>query len=186
MAKLIHCKTCGHQVAKSAKACPGCGAKVKGTSILAKLALGFILLMFFAALASDPNKPSEPSSSSTSTGKTTPSAPVKPKPKERAMQITSNKLIAAYKSNEVAADEIYKGKLLQVTGEVGSIKKDILDNLYVTLKSDERFSFVSVQCYFTKAFTKRLTKLKKGQKLTVTGRCKGLMGTISIKDCIIN
>lgn len=29
MAKLLNCKDCGHQVSKSAEACPNCGARLK-------------------------------------------------------------------------------------------------------------------------------------------------------------
>lgn len=34
---LTECRECGHQIAKSADACPNCGAKVKRTSLLTKI-----------------------------------------------------------------------------------------------------------------------------------------------------
>ena len=48
MAKLTACKTCGGQVAKSAKACPHCGAPVRQSSLGALV--GAILLIGGALL----------------------------------------------------------------------------------------------------------------------------------------
>ena len=42
---LIKCKGCGHEISKSAKVCPSCGAKNKQTSFLTKLVLGLIVLV---------------------------------------------------------------------------------------------------------------------------------------------
>ncbi len=49
MAKLRTCKACGAQVAKSAKACPQCGAKQhKAARIVVILLVVFIIILFFA------------------------------------------------------------------------------------------------------------------------------------------
>lgn len=42
---LMKCKECGHQISKTAPACPSCGAKVKRTSLFTKIVGGFFALM---------------------------------------------------------------------------------------------------------------------------------------------
>lgn len=48
----------------------------------------------------------------------------------------------------VKGDEIYSGKYFRLTGAIGDIGKDILENVYITFKRDEPFAITSVQCYF--------------------------------------
>lgn len=50
MQKMIHCKACGKEIAKSAKACPHCGAKNKKPPIGCLVAL--VLVILLAALGS--------------------------------------------------------------------------------------------------------------------------------------
>lgn len=45
MGKLVHCKTCGAEIAKSAKVCPVCGARRKKHRVL-----GIVLIIFSLAL----------------------------------------------------------------------------------------------------------------------------------------
>lgn len=49
---LISCKECGNQVADSAKQCPSCGAKIKKSSFLRKIGIGFGVLMLIGAMSS--------------------------------------------------------------------------------------------------------------------------------------
>ena len=56
MAKIIVCKTCGKEIAKSAKACPHCGAKQKPgclRSVLATFLLVFGIAMILGALGGE-------------------------------------------------------------------------------------------------------------------------------------
>lgn len=88
----------------------------------------------------------------------TPAAPTEPspapvvepeKPKaRRGFKISAATLIAAYEANEVAADEKFKGKLIEVTGVIDSIAKDIMGDLYVTLGSGKDFEVAHVQAMF--------------------------------------
>lgn len=47
---LIKCNECGHQISKSASQCPGCGAKIKRTSLFTKIVAIFIALVAFSAI----------------------------------------------------------------------------------------------------------------------------------------
>jgi hypothetical protein len=51
MAKLIKCKACGHDVAKSAKVCPSCGKKLK-SAFLTRLAILIVVLGVIGAIGS--------------------------------------------------------------------------------------------------------------------------------------
>lgn len=52
---LIKCKECGHEISKSAKSCPNCGAKIVRTSGFTKLVAFFIALSVIGYIASNSN-----------------------------------------------------------------------------------------------------------------------------------
>lgn len=104
---------------------------------------------------------------------------------ESVMQVGIRLLLSDYKNNEIGADNKYKGKHVQVTGVVGDIKKDILDNLYLTLGTGAQFEIPEVQAFFDDSMNNKLGSLSKGQKLTVVCRIDGLMMNVLGKDCII-
>lgn len=58
---------------------------------------------------------------------------VAPPAAAEVLEVPLGTLLADYENNEVGADLKYKGKYLKVTGKVGDIKKDILDDIYVTV-----------------------------------------------------
>lgn len=99
-------------------------------------------------------------------------------------EITPKDLYAAYEANEVAADEEYKNKTIAITGTISNIGKDILDNPYVSIK----VSYLqSITCYFDKEHNKLISELVKDDKITIIGKCKGLILTsIILKDCKIS
>ena len=98
------------------------------------------------------------------------------------VSVSAVQLAAEYKANEVAADGTYKGKIIEVTGAVDKIGKDILDQPYVSLSGGKGDLF-GVQCVFAKHDLSKLSKLKKGQR--VTAKCKGAgkMVSVSLKHC---
>ena len=142
-----------------------------------------IVLVVIIVIASSGNKSDNQTTTATpeqSTQKAEQPAAQKP---PDAIKITATKLYGDYKANEVAADASYKGKTLEITGTVSDIKKDITDTLYVTLKGDQYFG--DVQCYFNDKYTSQLASLKKGQQLTVMGKCDGLLMNVLVKNCDI-
>ena len=95
--------------------------------------------------------------------------------------ITASKLYKEYNSNEIAADEKYKGKIIEVTGVIRDIGNDIMDNAYITLVGNEYFG--DIQCYFNEKSV--VAKLSKGKRITVIGSCSGLMINVQINNCIV-
>lgn len=101
-----------------------------------------------------------------------------------ALAITADALHSEYDANEVAADEKYKGKVLEVTGTVKEIGKDILDDQYVALQLPRNQFMTSVHCSFPAGASKELAQLRKGQRVTIRGKCKGFgIGTVQLGEC---
>ena len=97
------------------------------------------------------------------------------------LEISASELYRAYEANEVSTDGQYKGKRLLLTGVVGTIGKDVLDNPYISLKVDY---LKSVNCYFDDKNNGILSQLSKGQKIQIIGTCAGLTLTdVVVKDC---
>ena len=94
-------------------------------------------------------------------------------------------LLSAYEGNEVGADEKYKGKYIQTKGVVGDIKKDIMDDLYVTVGQGKEFEIPVLQGFFLDKYKSELVNLKKGQQLEVICRIEGLMMNVLGKRCKI-
>ena len=106
-----------------------------------------------------------------------------PKHKEVRIETNAYQLMAEYQANEVAADMMYKGKLLTFAGVISEIGKDILNKPYVALFTNDTFS--GIQCYFHKSDEPALAVLRKDTKIVLSGRCRGKMGHIIIEDCVI-
>jgi hypothetical protein len=95
------------------------------------------------------------------------------------MTISAAQLIQAYTDNEVSADNNLKGEKFYVEGIIDNIGKDILGSIYVTLKSGDIIR--SVQCYIDDQ--EKVAELRKGQKITVFGKCDGMMMNVLMKNC---
>ncbi|WP_437896743.1 OB-fold protein [Sorangium sp. So ce124] len=115
-------------------------------------------------------------------------APAKPKEpaREAAQHVDIKKLLGEYHDNEVRADGAFKGKLVQVTGLVGDVKKDITGSIYVTVGTGTMLEIPTLQCFVAEGETGAAAALSKGQKVTVRGRVDGLMMNVLVKDCEIN
>jgi hypothetical protein len=88
-----------------------------------------------------------------------------------------------YKDNEVRADGKFKGKVVQTTGLVRDVKKDVLGSIYVTLGTGKLLEVPVVQCFVAGSQVERVTALSKGDKVTMRGRVDGLMMNVLVKDC---
>ena len=98
----------------------------------------------------------------------------------RGMPVGPAEVVAAYESNEIAADRRFKGKRLRLTGVVADIGRDILDTAYITIESGNRVR--KVQVFFGDEFESDIAKLRRGMTVTVVGRCNGLMLHVMLID----
>ncbi len=97
------------------------------------------------------------------------------------VSVNSKKLFSDYSNNEIAADDRYKGKIIQVSGTIRDIGNDLMDEAYITLIGDEFFG--DIQCFFPDK--SNLVNVKKGQKVSVVGYCDGLFMNVILQNCII-
>lgn len=105
--------------------------------------------------------------------------------KLETIKITAAQLLKEYDENGVKADENYKDKLIEVTGIVKNIDKDILDDIYITLDDGDKYSLISVQCYFSDKEKETVAEIEKGSEITVIGTCDGSLINIILKKCTI-
>ena len=97
------------------------------------------------------------------------------------IELSSISLYNQYEANEVSADEKFKGKKLAVSGVIGEIGKDVLDNPYLSLDID---FLKNVNCYFDDKNNKVISRLSKGQRVTIIGVCRGkILLDVVLKDC---
>ena len=102
------------------------------------------------------------------------------------ISVSIGELLSSYNDNEVGADVKFKGKYIQTSGIVGDIKKDIMDDLYVTIgATGEAFEIPVLQAFFLDKYTNDLANLKKGQTLEVVCKIDGLMMNVLGKKCKI-
>jgi hypothetical protein len=96
------------------------------------------------------------------------------------VQATSEQVLSDYSSNEVRADQLYKGAKVLVSGTIDSIGKDVLDHSYVTLKGS---GFRRIQCFA--ADDSELVSLHPGQQISIVGMGDGMFGNVIFKKCHI-
>lgn len=112
---------------------------------------------------------------------TQPAAPINPPP----LAVTARQLGQDYEQNEIAADAIYKGKRLAVTGSVVSINKDFMDDPYLILASTNIFLGVHADLKPEEAST--AASLTRGSTISLV--CTGggmVVGSPILRDCIFN
>jgi aspartyl/asparaginyl-tRNA synthetase len=99
------------------------------------------------------------------------------------VDVSIRELLKEYKDNEVRADANFKGKRIRVTGIVDDVKKNITNDIYITLGTGKQFEIPKVQCYFDDSLANQAAQLSKGARVTVEGRVKGLMMNVQVDDC---
>ena len=149
--KTKKCKFCQSELPQKASVCPQCGKKQGGK---AKWVIAVIVvLLIFSALAGGGEKPASSSEENAPVAEnSTTTEPNKTETEETApveiMEISPADLLSSYEANEVKGDALYDGKTMRLSGTVGSIGKDVLEEVYITFAGEE-FAITSVQCYFS-------------------------------------
>jgi len=99
---------------------------------------------------------------------------------EPVMKVSAADLYSAYESNEVSANEKFRGKRLEITGEVERVD-ETLGSYYVHLKGAEVIGHVSCKLK-DKA---EAAALNAGQTVTLVGTGDGKIGFPRVMDCQI-
>ena len=149
---MFKCPDCKSKVSTSATACPKCGRPVteadrkKGNSsgIFGKKIIkwiGYIFLIFlaigaFKAITQTPEEKAriEAANEEYKQRKQAERAAAEQERIAKMPRITSVQLVREYKSNEIAADQKYKGKEIIITGTVNDISKSVTGLARLTLE----------------------------------------------------
>ena len=94
-------------------------------------------------------------------------------------------LYEEFNTNNVGAENKYKGKMLLVTGTVYNIDKTFfLGTAYVNLMAG--YVADGVTAYFSSEGKSQITNVSQGQTITVLGRCSGRsLGSAILNDCVL-
>ncbi|MCK7399842.1 MULTISPECIES: OB-fold putative lipoprotein [Enterobacteriaceae] len=104
---------------------------------------------------------------------------------ESVYRTTAKGLAELYKANEVAADDKIGGRKVEVTGTVQDITKNFANDVVLKLESGNRFMPVSLS--LADSEKSQASKLKKGQKITVTcAKMQFFIGAPSGGNCTFN
>lgn len=173
------CKECGNEVS-SKGVCPKCGKDQRNFFVKHKV-ITFIL--FIIVLGVIVGVTGESSNTEADTAKT--SSTVGQQKNEEIMEVDYTILHQEYMDNPIAADAKYKGKILKLTGVVEDIDREIAGNTYVTFNIGGQYSFKNVRITFKKSEETKVAQFKKGQTITIKGKCNGtlLSTTVSLIDC---
>jgi hypothetical protein len=107
---------------------------------------------------------------------------------EPPVTVSAVKLLADFEKDPAAADKLYKGKTVIVSGEVMDMQVNHDSTSYVLLNSPES-SMGSVQCLFDADKVASTSKLQREQQTTITGVCDGMddvQVTVVVKNSSIN
>lgn len=97
-------------------------------------------------------------------------------------KITASSLFQEYKANEVKADMDYKGKIIQVSGNIRQVRKDFFNNIIIALKGDAYFG--DVDCQLVDEQERLASNLQSGDNVGVFGKCTGtVMMSPQLSDC---
>lgn len=190
---LKQCNECGQEVSTKAMSCPHCGSVLKRktgcfTWIVAILFILFLLGSFASKYSyktfdsinkSELKNMVDNYSRDNSTSTTNPIDNVIPEVVSLAV------LLGQYRDNEVRADELYKDKIIQTTGLVEMVKKDIINDTFVILRTGGDFEIPMVQCYFEKQLASQVSQLNKGDNITIKGHLRGLFVNVLVDKCSI-
>lgn len=179
-----HCKFCQTEIPQKAKVCSQCGRKQSGKAKW--IILVIIALLVLGALAGGGENPSttEPSAANANPAAENTAGTNSEETPLEIMEISPAELLETYEANEVKGDDIYEGKTMRLSGTVGSIGKDIMEEVYITFAGED-FAITSVQCYFSdEAQIAKVMELQEGDPVTLIGICDGKFGNVLINDCV--
>lgn len=116
---------------------------------------------------------------SQSTKQSTPAGKV-----EIARELTAEELSRDYAIDEIAADKLYKGNVLKVTGKVSSINKNIMGTSFVKLSGGSIENW-EIQCTFDKQYSDEIAEIELHDVITILGTCDGYFMSVKMKNCML-
>lgn len=170
------CPKCQENIQVGAKKCKHCQTDLRNWFVRHKIITAILIFFAFVVIINVINGDKDNSTNiiNNSTHKSE---------MEPAIKITAKDLYSQYEENEIQADELYKNKLLEVSGTIENIGKDILDVPYVSLKTNNILG--SVQCMLADTEKSKAAGLSKGQSIVLEGKNSGKMMNVILRECVI-
>ena len=171
--KMTTCKTCGKEMARSAKVCPSCGAKNKKPFFTRPWFIAIVALIIIGAIASGGK--SESGNTTAVADKTNSNnSEVKDNTAESTTiaieyaDYTVDDLMAQLEENALKASNDHKGENVRITGKLNNIDSS---GKYISLVPNTDFAIIGVQCYIKNHETKaKVAELSKDSLVTLTGK----------------
>jgi hypothetical protein len=101
-----------------------------------------------------------------------------------AISVNAPDLLAAYKRNEIEADNLYKGRVIKLEGTVDHVS-DVIGTAYVHLKTGD--DLMTVDCAVSDFDRQKVAELRKGQHVQMVGLGDGLTANlyVGLRSCEI-
>lgn len=183
------CQKCGDQNGDQSRVCCNCSASLKGSRrVLTRtdkrvaggllgLAVICIAAVIFVVSANGADTGVVSPSTSVTTALPSPGGTTAP------IAVSAADLHAQYEENELAADKIYKDKIVEVSGTFDRLSIT-LGQIQVWLTDGGEWSLIDVCCVFDEKYSDQVSALKTGDVITVQGICGGQALSVSITDCV--
>lgn len=97
--------------------------------------------------------------------------------------LTADSLLAAYSTNEDAANKKFLGKILDVSGVIASMTNEQDTVINILLGPEDGMSHVS--CSVSATESSKLKSLAVGKAATIRGVCTGYLMDVELNRCVI-
>ena len=98
--------------------------------------------------------------------------------KEPDFRVTAAQIVADYTESESAADDMYKGKVIVVTGVISEVYRGFLYTPYVELEA-------GVRCSFSDNEDPVMLTLVNGQTISMKGQGDRLLFGVELRGCTV-
>jgi hypothetical protein len=97
-------------------------------------------------------------------------------------KLDAKELFTAYELNEEKSDQLYMGRVIEVSGTIKSIDKNGQTSINLDIGSDLN----RVSCEMEPESFADLDKtIKKGDQVTIRGNCAGMLMDVVLQRCVI-
>lgn len=100
--------------------------------------------------------------------------------KKPELVVTATAYFNDYEGNEVAADEKYKGKLIEISGTVAEVRKT-LGSYFIDLESPNQFLHIACEM----SSQDGLASVAKGSSVTIIGQGAGKVMSPRLDECVV-
>jgi ABC-type lipoprotein release transport system permease subunit len=103
--------------------------------------------------------------------------------KVAALSLNANDLVNAFARNETKSNNLYEGKIIEITGSINEITFLNDRNTIILNSNNESFGVI---CDINPNQKEKINKLKKHQKIRIKGICKGFLKDVILLNCTID